>query len=158
MRSFKGFFHLSLFVNDVNASLDYYKKLGFEEMFGIREKEDEEAWDIYMRIAEGQYLELQPVKAPNPHPHPEKAVYHDDQTMWHFSLETESMVEMFKNLQEAGIPIWRDPEKTKELHSADEAMVGGDGCLIAWLVDPDGNPIEVMEQVGMTKQRQFDHK
>lgn len=158
MSIFKGFFHLCLFVNDVEVSKDYYKKLGMEELFGIKEAEDQEPWDIYMRISEGQYLELQPVNSPNPHPHPSKAVYHEDQTMWHFSLETENMAETFSALQANGIQIWQDPDKVKELHSPDEAMIGGDGCHIVWLVDPDGNPIEVMEQVGMTKQRQYDHK
>ncbi len=76
MGVFKGFFHLSLFVNDIKASLDYYKKLGLEEMFSI--DENGQPWDIYMRIAKGQYLELQPVHSSNPHPHPDKAIYHND--------------------------------------------------------------------------------
>ena len=157
MKPFKGFFHLSLFVNDIKASMDFYKKLGFEEMFGITEPGETEPWNYYMRISKGQYLELQPVHAPNPHPHPDKAVYYDNQTVWHFSLETENMAETFRHLQAEGVKIWRDPEKTMELHSPDEAMLGGDGCLIVWIVDPDGNPIEVMEQPGETLQRKYDH-
>lgn len=75
-----------------------------------------------------------------------------------FSLESENMEETFRILQASGITIWRDPWKMKEIHSIQEANMGADGCLIAWLIDPDGNPIEIMEQIGTTMQRQYDHE
>lgn len=156
MKIFKNIFHVSLFCNDVQKSLDYYKKLGFEEMFGIHEAGDPEPWDIYLKIAPEQYLELQPVHSNNPHPHPQQAVFHPDQTVWHYSLQTESMANTIIELQKVGIDLWRDPEKSKLVHSIDDVFLSEDGCLVAWLVDPDGTPIEVMEQVGMTRQRLYE--
>jgi lactoylglutathione lyase len=156
MKIFKNIFHISLFCNDVQKTLDYYQKLGFEVLFGIHEGDNPEPWDIYLKVAHDQYLELQPVHSNNPHPHPDQAVYHDNQTVWHFSFQTESMVEMIRELKKNGIDIWLNPEKTKRVESIDDVFLSQDGCLVAWLVDPDGTPIEVMEQVGLTMQRQHD--
>lgn len=156
MKLFKNLFHVSLFVNDINASIDYYQKLGFEVLFGLSEKEGDEPWDIYLKIAHEQYLELQPVKANNPHPHPDKTVYYENQTAWHFALQTENIEEMIKELTKQGIDIWSNPEKAGSVTSIADVHHSDDGCLVAWLVDPDGTPIEVMEQVGMTKQRMYD--
>lgn len=156
MKIFKNLFHVSLQCNDVQKTLEFYKKLGFEQLFGIHEGDDPEPWDIYMKIAHDQYLELQPVHSSNPHPHPDKVVYYPDQTVWHFALQTENMIEMISELQVQGIDIWLDPNKTKRVLSIDDVFHSDDGCLVAWLVDPDGTPIEVMEQVGMTMQRIHD--
>ncbi len=156
MKLFKSLFHVSLFVNDAKKSVEYYEKLGFEVLYGLKVNEDDEPWDIYIKIAHGQYLELQPVNANNPHPHPDKTVFYDNQTMWHFALETENMVEMIKELQSKGVDVWKDPDKTGLVNTIDDVHHSEDGCLVAWLVDPDGTPIEVMEQVGMTMQKQYD--
>ncbi|MGI6334499.1 MAG: VOC family protein [Saccharofermentanales bacterium] len=156
MKIFKNIFHISLFCNDLQKSLDYYKKLGFEEMFGIYEADNPEPWDVYMKIAHEQYLELQPVHSNNPHPHPEVATYYENQTVWHFSLQTENMEFTIRELTKNGIDIWLNPEKTSRVNSIDEVYHSDDGCLVVWLIDPDGTPIEVMEQVGLTKQRQYD--
>ena len=156
MKNFTSLFHVSLFVNDIKASLDYYKKLGFEEMFGITENEGDEPWDIYLKITHGQYLELQPVKSNNPHPHPDDAKYYDNQTVWHFALETQDIRTMIEDLTNKGVTVWKDPEKNGVVKSIDDVHHSEDGCLVAWLIDPDGTPIEVMEQVGQTRQRLHD--
>ncbi len=156
MKTFKNLFHVSLQCNDVQKTLDYYLKLGCERLFGIHEGDDPEPWDIYLKVAHEQYIELQPVKSSNPHPHPDKAVYHRDQTAWHFALQTESMENTLRDLAQNGIEVWKDPYRNGRVVSMDDVFHSDDGCLVAWLVDPDGTPIEIMEQVGLTKQRQYD--
>lgn len=154
---FKNLFHVSLFVNDLEASVDFYKKMGCQVAAEIGNGDGTAPWDFYMKLCDGQYIELQPVKSTNPHPHPEKAVYHDDQTVWHFSFETDNMVEMIDTLLERGITIYKNPDPgAPEVHSIQDVTICEDGCWACWVKDPDGNPIELMEQSRHSLQRQFD--
>ena len=157
MKLFKSLFHVSLFCNDVKKSIEFYEKLGFEVLFYLQEKEGDEPWDYYIKVAHGQYIELQPVKGDNPHPHPDTAAYYDNQTAWHFALETEDMAQMIQVLNERGIEVVKSPEPDAErVYSIDDIFLSGDGCYVCWIADPDGTPIELMEQVGETKQRMYD--
>ncbi|MBE6018552.1 MAG: VOC family protein [Lachnospiraceae bacterium] len=154
---FKNLFHVSLFCNDIEASLDFYKKMGCIVVGEIRNKDGGEPWDYYLKLCEGQYIELQPVKAPNPHPHPEKGIYYDDQTVWHFSFETDNMVEMIETLQARGITILKNPDPgAPEVKTMDDVTLCEDGCFACWVKDPDGNPIELMEQTRHSMQRRAD--
>ena len=154
---FKGLFHICLFCNDVKKSIDFYEKLGCEVLFNLQEKEGDEPWDYYIKVAHGQYVELQPVHGDNPHPHPEETRYYGNQTVWHFALETEDMKHMIEVLNERGVEIWQHPEPdAKRVRSIDDIFLSSDGCYVCWVYDPDGTPIELMEQVGETKQRRYD--
>lgn len=154
---FKSLFHISLFCNDIKASLDFYEKLGLEVLFNLQEKEGDEPWDYYIRVAHGQYIELQPVHGDNPHPHPAETKYYTNQTAWHFALETEDMADMIRTLNERGISIWQHPEAdAPRVYSIDDIFLSSDGCYVCWIYDPDGTPIELMEQVGETRQRIYD--
>lgn len=150
-------FHVALYVNDIRTSVAFYQTLGLEVLFGMGNGDGGEDWNYYLRIAKGQYLELQPVHAPNPHPHPEKAQYYPDQAMWHFSLETLDIAAAMQRLRENGIKMWRDPEQSEPVNGLQDVARGADGCLIFWVVDPDGNPIELMEQTERSLQRRHDH-
>jgi len=159
MKLFKNLFHVTMFVNDINRSLEFYNKLGFETLFDVRLNPDAKPWNYYLRIAHEQYLELQTVEgaAPNPHPAPSKARRYPDQGLWHFALQTEDIEATIKTLTEKGITVWKDPEKSGIVTDISGVHRGEDGCLIVWLFDPDDNPIEVMEQVGQTLQRKTDY-
>jgi len=158
MKLFKNLFHVTMFVNNIDKSLDYYNKLGFETLFEMSENPGDKAWNYYLRVAHGQYLELQTIEgaAPNPHPAPVSVKKYTDQSLWHFALETDNLKETIKGLIEVGIEVWSDPEKTKRVITIADAIHSPDGCLVSWLVDPDGNFIEIMEQVGETLQRKND--
>lgn len=154
----KSLFHVCLFVNDIKKSVDYYEKIGLEVLFDMGNGDGGESWNYYVRIAKGQYLELQPVNSPNPHPHPSKVHYYDDQAIWHFSLETDNIAQTVNHLLENGIKVWQGPDKdSAPVHSAEDVVHGADGCLIVWIIDPDGNPIEVMEQTDQSLQRLHEH-
>ena len=154
---FKGLFHICLFCNDIKKSVEFYEKLGFEVLFNLQEQEGDEPWDYYIKVAHGQYVELQPVHSDNPHPHPDDTKYYGNQTVWHFALETEDMKNMIEVLNARGIEVWQHPEpEAARVYSIDDIFLSSDGCYVCWIYDPDGTPIELMEQVGNTKQRQYD--
>ena len=67
------------------------------------------------------------------------------------------MENTIKVLLERDIIVWKDPEKSGTVKDMSDVMKADDGCLVAWLIDPDGNPIEIMEQVGETMQRKNDY-
>lgn len=157
MSLFKGIFHVSLFVNDLDASVDFYKKMGCKVAAEIGNNDGGEPWDYYLKVCDGQYIELQPLNSPNPHPHPKKSKYYDDQSMWHFSFETDNMVDMIKVLRDNGITIYENPDEgAKEVTCMDDVPLCPDGCFACWVKDPDGNPIELMEQTKHSLQNQAD--
>lgn len=156
MKLFKSLFHVTLYVNDIQKTIDFYEKLGFDVVFGISEHEGEEPWNYYMKIAKGQYLELQPVHAPNPHPHPDEARYYGSQTVWHFALETEDMDQMIRTLLEREVPLYFGPDGAQAVRSPEDVFLAQDGCRVCWTIDPDGTPIELMEQTGQTLQKKHD--
>ena len=113
-----------------------------------------EPWNYYLRICKGQYVELQPVKAPNPHPHPETCKYYEDQTVMHFSFETDDLAELISTLRSRGLTLYKNPEPdAPEVTSKDNANYSEDKCISCWVKDPDGNPIELMEQTQYSLQR-----
>jgi len=160
VKLFKNLFHVTLFANDIRRSLDFYNKLGFETLFDVRMSPKDEPWNYYLRIAHEQYLEIQTVAgaAPSPHPAPSRVRKCPDQSLWHFALQTENIDLTIKKLIENSITVWKDPERTGIVKDMSDVFHAEDGCLIVWLIDPDGNPIEVMEQVGQTLQRETDYK
>lgn len=160
MKLFKNLFHVTLFVNDIEKSLEFYNKLGFELLFSMSDKPGDKPWNYYLRIAHYQFLELQTTAgvAPAPHPSPEKVVRHADSSMWHYALQTENLGSTVRSLTDAGITVWKDPEKSGIITDISTIEPSADGCLVAWLIDPDENPIEIMEQVGETLQRKYDYQ
>ena len=74
MELFSSLFHVTIYCNDIDKTLDFYNKLGLKFIFKIGE-EGEIPWNYYLKIAAGQYIEIQPVHSSNPHPIPETAVY-----------------------------------------------------------------------------------
>ncbi len=160
MKLFKHLMHVTLFANDLEASLEYYEKLGIEVIFDMKLNEGDKPWNYYLRVAQGEYIEIQALDsvAPSPHPSPKKAITHPDRGLWHFALETDDLRASIEELNKRGITVWKDPEKSgivkdydKDVHHSE------DGCEVAWLIDPDDNPIEIMQQIGNTLQKQFDY-
>ena len=154
MSLFKSLFHVSIFCNDIEKSLEFYKGLGCEYMFDMVDKDGTIPWNYYLKLCEGQYIELQPCKSDNPHPHPEESTYYANQAVWHFALETDNMVEMIEKLHENGIKIFSSPEADAiEVKTIDDVVFSPYGCFGCWVFDPDGTPIELMEQSKHSMQR-----
>ncbi len=57
MPAFSGLGHLALKVNDLQTSLDFYRRLGFPEFLRLTETNGE-PWIAYLKISDGLYLEL----------------------------------------------------------------------------------------------------
>jgi lactoylglutathione lyase len=121
--------HVAIKVKDIDRSLDFYvNKLGFEEMFRLN-KDDGSLWIVYLRITDDQFLELFPGGVG------ERAPDADAVALNHVCLSVSDMDSVIQQLAARGVPLSR-PKK-----------VGVDHNIQAWVEDPDGNRIELMQMV-----------
>ena len=122
-----GIGHPAFHVRNLEAVLDFYcNQLGFEEMFRLYHP-DGQLWIIYLRINDATYLELFP-EGVEATPQPPKAVGFS-----HLCLTVDEMDQKVAELERRGVVLDR-PIK-----------VGMDGNRQAWIKDPEGNRIELME-------------
>ena len=127
MQGIVGLAHVAIKVTDLDRSLDFYiNKLGFPEMLRLN-KDDGSTWLVYLRITDDQYLEVFP-GAEN-----DRAPGWDANGMNHMCLAVEDIDAVVKRIEAAGISLLL-PLK-----------LAVDGNRQAWLEDPDGNRIELME-------------
>jgi lactoylglutathione lyase len=90
-------------------------------------RDDGSLWLIYLRITDDQYLELFPGASED------QAPADGTNGVNHFCLTVEGIEGVVERIVAAGIEIFR-PLKT-----------GADANRQAWIKDPDGNRIELME-------------
>ncbi|HTJ58702.1 MAG TPA: VOC family protein [Devosiaceae bacterium] len=129
MQPFQSLGHLAFRVNDLQASLDFYGKLGFPEFLRLTE-EDGRPWIAYLRITDELYLELFPGGDGGRAAGPEHTGVH------HLCLTTQDIEMTARQLAELGIPL------TSPLRPDHRGLDGNRGM---WIADPDGNRIEIME-------------
>jgi lactoylglutathione lyase len=127
MNGINGLGHLALKVKDLDASLDFYRdRVGLPEILRLK-RDDGSTWIVYLRITDTQFLELFPGadsdRAPN-----ESA-----NGVNHLCLTIDDLDVEVARLAAAGVEI-KSPVKG-----------GIDGNRGAWIHDPDGNRIELME-------------
>jgi lactoylglutathione lyase len=127
MHGINGVGHVAIKVTDLDRSLDYYvNKLGFAEMLRLK-KDDGSVWLVYLRITDTQYLDVFP-GAEN-----DRAPGWNANGMNHMCLTVDDIDEVLAQVEAAGLTLLL-PLKTAI-----------DGNRQAWLEDPDGNRIELME-------------
>jgi lactoylglutathione lyase len=127
MNGITGIGHVAIKVKDLDRALDYYvNKLGFPEMMRLM-KEDGSVWLVYLRITDEQYLEVFP-GAEN-----DRAPGWDANGLNHVCLTVDNIDPVLALVKGAGLGLLM-PLKTAV-----------DGNRQAWLEDPDGNRIELME-------------
>jgi lactoylglutathione lyase len=127
MKGINGYGHVAIKVTDLDRSLDYYvNKLGFSEMMRLK-KDDGSVWLVYLRITDEQYLEVFPGAESD------RAPGWDANGMNHLCLTTDNLDEVLAGIEKAGLKL---------LIPLQTAI---DGNRQAWLEDPDGNRIELME-------------
>ncbi|MDR3474985.1 MAG: VOC family protein [Devosia sp.] len=128
MAAFNSLGHVALRVNDLQKSLDFYAKLGFPEFLRLT-NEDGSPWICYLRITDEVYLELFPGADGGTVPNTLRSGVN------HLCLTTEDIEATEAHLQRVGVPLEakRNPDR------------GIDGNRGMWVVDPDGNRIEIME-------------
>lgn len=120
--------HVAIRVADVDRTLEFYVgKLGFSEL--MRLDRDGRLWLVYLRITDDQYLEVFPEGVGGPAPEAEAVGYN------HLCLAVPDIDRTVAELEAAGIPLFRP--KT----------LGADGNWQAWIVDPDGHRIELMQMM-----------
>jgi lactoylglutathione lyase len=126
MKSITGIGHVAIRVKDIDRTLDFYiGKLGFSEM--MRLDRDGRLWLLYLRITDDQYLEVFPEAAGD------RASPAEANGLNHLCLTVNNIDAAVAELAKAGIPL-RSPKK-----------LGADGNMQAWIEDPDGNRIELMQ-------------
>ena len=118
--------HVAIRVKDVARTLDFYVgKLGMREM--MRLDRDGRLWLLYLRVTDDQYLELFPDAAGERAPPPEA------NGLNHLCLTVDDIEAVVQELAERDVPLSRPLKR------------GADGNRQAWIEDPDGNRVELME-------------
>ncbi len=118
--------HIAIRITDIERSLDFYvNKMGFEEMFRL--DRDGALWIVYLRVTDDQYVELFPGGDGDRAPHPEAIGYN------HLCFTVDDLDAVIARLAERGVELTR-PKK-----------VAIDGNAQAWVEDPDGHRIELMQ-------------
>jgi lactoylglutathione lyase len=124
--------HTALAAHDLDASLAFYAKLGLLEAFRLHHP-DGRLMLVYLHVGGDRFLELFPGGPP---PEPGRV-----QSFKHVCLITEDLRGAVEKLRGLGVMIDREPKE------------GLDGNLQAWITDPDGNAIELMQLVEASPQR-----
>jgi lactoylglutathione lyase len=121
-----GVGHTAYRTKDIDASLEFYGKLGLTEAFRMH-RPDGSLGIIYMLMNGGQFIELFPNGAESVQIGPQTIGYA------HLCLEVDDMEKTVAEIEAKGIVLDRPIKQ------------GGDGNYQAWIVDPDGNRIELMQ-------------
>jgi lactoylglutathione lyase len=126
MQAIVGIGHMAIRVKDVARTLEFYVgKLSFEEMFRL--DRDGRLWLMYLRITDTQFLEI------FPEGEGERAAGKEAVGYNHLCLEVSNIDTALADLAAKGVPL-SSPLKT-----------AADGNRQAWIEDPDGHRIELME-------------
>ena len=126
--------HAAFAVHDLDASLAFYRKLGLEESFRLHHP-DGSLMLVYLHVAGDRFLELFPN---GPEPDPDRV-----QSFRHVCLLTADLRGAVEALRGQGVPIEKEPTE------------GLDGNLQAWIRDPDGNAVELMQLSDASPQRRI---
>jgi len=134
----KGIAHAAVAVKDMEESLRFYTlALGFQNAFQILHPETEKPWIIYLGICPSRFLELF-YGGENGNP------WEDTQIGFnHLCLEVDDIFAMVERVREAGYPIDAEPK------------LGSDHNWQAWIKDPNGVRIELMQIMPESPQAQF---
>ncbi|MEJ7838116.1 MAG: VOC family protein [Thermomicrobiales bacterium] len=119
--------HPAYGVHDIDASLAFYAKLGIHEGFR-RTKEDGSLWLLYLHVGGDRFIELFPGGPATNEKGPATS-----RSYRHLCLLSDDIEADVARLTEAGI-VFDTPIKFGSFNNQQ-----------AWLSDPDGNSIELMQ-------------
>lgn len=117
--------HPAFACHDLEASLAFYAKLGIHESFRLM-REDGSLMLIYLHIAGDRFIEVFPNG-------PSAAETAGKQSFMHVCLAVDDIVAFVEEIRARGITIDVEPK------------MGLDFNIQAWIADPDGNKIELMQ-------------
>ena len=133
MEGVTGIGHVAIRARDLDAVLAFYTDtLGFREMFRLHH-DDGSLMLVYVRVTEDQFLEFFP-NATGEAPPPSNVGYN------HLCLTVADIEATLRDLEARGVPLSRG------------LQTGRDGNRQAWIADPEGNRIELMEMAPDSKQ------
>ena len=136
MRGISGIGHVALKVYDLDRSLDFYvNKLGFAEMMRMN-KDDGSLWLVYLRITDTQFLEIFPGADTDRSPG------WNGNAITHICLEVDDLDSVVDDIEKAGIKLIIGKKTSADRNKQ------------AWVEDPDGNRIELMQIAPDSLQRQ----
>jgi len=121
--------------HDLEASLAFYRLFGIAESFRLR-RDDGSVMLAYLHVAGDRFIELFPGG-----PAAEDRATTAQQSYRHLCLVTDDIEGMVEHLRSNGITIDIEPK------------LGLDFNTQAWVKDPDGNPIELMQLAAESPQR-----
>ncbi len=124
--------HAAFKAHDLDKSIQFYTKLGIDEAFRLNNP-DGSLMLVYLHVAGDRFIEVFPGGAP---PDPERR-----SSFMHLCLLVDDIHATVEELRAAGIMIDREPKQ------------GLDHNMQAWISDPDGNAIELMQLVEESPQR-----
>lgn len=117
--------HAAFACHDVEASLRFYELLGLTESFRLNH-DDGSLMLVYLHVAGDRFIELFP-NGPDPAQRPPQGSYR------HLCLMTDDLTATVDGLRAHGVTIDVEPKQGLDLN------------MQAWIRDPDGNQIELMQ-------------
>jgi lactoylglutathione lyase len=128
MGKIMGIAHLAITVKDMNKSLDFYTRvLGFKKAFEIPEPETGKPWINYLYAGNGQFVELFYGGAKD-NPWSEEL-----RGFNHICLQVDDLHSVAERIKKEGVEITDGPKQ------------GCDYNWQAWIMDPDGIRVELMQ-------------
>ena len=117
--------HVAYQTKDMKATLSFYTDiLNFRHAFSIKDKDDQ-PWIEYIMTPDGRFIEL---FYPKSEETPELG-----RSYLHLCLEVDDCAAAVTELEGKGVEIWKPLRQ------------GRDGNYQAWIKDPDGRQIEIMQ-------------
>ena len=133
-----GIAHLAFHVNDMAESLRFYEVLGIKKIFSI-ENDKGEPWIEYLKVSDGQFIELFYASEPLP-----KLPMWKNKYYAHLCLAVDDIHAAANMITDAGYELEVAPNK------------GKDNNWQCWAADPDGNAIEFMQIMPDSLQKSAD--
>ena len=144
-----GITHCSFYCKDYEKMVSFYRDtLELEQIFTLRNP-DGTPWLTYLKVTDRQYIELF------------TDTYEGDNdwntySFTHLSLIVEDMLEATRALERKGVMITRGPRAMGDIlrvpYIASGYEAGACGSLTAWIQDPEGNEIELMQYTPVSMQ------
>ena len=132
--------HIALRCKDIDAMRAFYvDKLGCEELFHL-DNDDGSLWLTYIRTAQGQYVEIFPIDYKGSNDAREFSPHH-------FCFEVDDFAGYVKLLREKGVTVYDGPYLYHDVMAGnpEDRPKGMCRSLCAFIKDPEGNDIEIME-------------
>ncbi len=123
--------HSAFRVHDLEKSLAFYALLGIKESFRLNH-DDGSVMLVYLHIGADRFLEL----------FPGGALENAEGSFMHLCLASDDLVGDVEMLRSKDVKIDVEPKMGLDLN------------LQAWIADPDGNAIELMQLSDQSPQRQ----